>query len=141
MRTRAKHRRAASLGLWLFVLAASLAGEGRAAQLLYVVNQDDASVEVIDTTTDALVAMLPVAKGPAIIAAAPNGRKLYITHPDAGKITVLDGASLTPQPITPTLSTPVDAAADTADGRTVRLAALCVLEVVRARVELLEDRA
>jgi formiminoglutamase len=37
--------------------------------------------------------------------------------------------------------TEVDAAADTADGRTVRLAALCVLEVVRARVELLEDRA
>jgi formiminoglutamase len=37
--------------------------------------------------------------------------------------------------------TEVDAAADSADGRTVRLAALCVLEVVRARVELLEDRA
>ncbi|MGN6502572.1 MAG: arginase family protein [Pseudolysinimonas sp.] len=37
--------------------------------------------------------------------------------------------------------TEVDAAADSADARTVRLAALCVLEVVRARVELLEDRA
>jgi formiminoglutamase len=37
--------------------------------------------------------------------------------------------------------TEVDAAADTADGRTVRLAALCVLEAVRARAELLEDRA
>jgi len=37
--------------------------------------------------------------------------------------------------------TEVDAAADSADGRTVRLAALCVLEAVRARVELIEDRA
>jgi arginase family enzyme len=37
--------------------------------------------------------------------------------------------------------TEVDAAADTPDGRTVRLAALCVLEAVRARVELIEDRA
>jgi formiminoglutamase len=37
--------------------------------------------------------------------------------------------------------TEVDAAADTPDGRTVRLAALCVLEAVRARIELIEDRA
>jgi formiminoglutamase len=37
--------------------------------------------------------------------------------------------------------TEVDAAADSPDGRTVRLAALCVLEAVRARVELIEDRA
>ena len=34
--------------------------------------------------------------------------------------------------------TEVDAAADTPDGRTVRLAALCVLEAVRARIALLE---
>jgi formiminoglutamase len=37
--------------------------------------------------------------------------------------------------------TEVDAAADSADGRTVRLTALCVLEALRARVELIEDRA
>jgi formiminoglutamase len=37
--------------------------------------------------------------------------------------------------------TEVDAAADAPDGRTVRLAALCVLEAVRARVELIEDGA
>lgn len=37
--------------------------------------------------------------------------------------------------------TEVDAAADAPDARTVRLAALCVLEAVRARVELIEDRA
>ena len=37
--------------------------------------------------------------------------------------------------------TEVDAAADAPDGRTVRLTALCVLEAVRARVELIEDGA
>ena len=37
--------------------------------------------------------------------------------------------------------TEVDAAADTPDGRTVRLTALCVLEALRARIELIEDRA
>ncbi len=37
--------------------------------------------------------------------------------------------------------TEVDAAADSADGRTVRLTALCVLEAVRARIQLIEDRA
>ena len=37
--------------------------------------------------------------------------------------------------------TEVDAAADTPDGRTVRLTALCVHEAVRARVELIEDGA
>ena len=86
MRYRARRLSAANLGLWLFVLAASFAGEAKAAQFLYVVSQDDSAVEVIDTSTDALVATLPVTKGPATIAAAPNGRKLYITHPDAGKL-------------------------------------------------------
>ncbi len=37
--------------------------------------------------------------------------------------------------------TEVDASADAPDGRTVRLTALCVLEAVRARIELIEDRA
>ncbi|MGE3194150.1 MAG: arginase family protein [Microbacteriaceae bacterium] len=37
--------------------------------------------------------------------------------------------------------TEVDAAVDTPDGRTVRLTALCVLEALRARIELIEDRA
>jgi formiminoglutamase len=37
--------------------------------------------------------------------------------------------------------TEVDAVADAPDGRTVRLAALCVLEAVRARVDLIEDGA
>jgi arginase family enzyme len=37
--------------------------------------------------------------------------------------------------------TEVDAAADAHDGRTVRLAALCVLEAIRGRLDLLEDRA
>lgn len=37
--------------------------------------------------------------------------------------------------------TEVDAAADAPDGRTVRLAALCVLEALRARFDLIEDRA
>jgi formiminoglutamase len=37
--------------------------------------------------------------------------------------------------------TEVDSAADAPDGRTVRLAALCVLEAVRSRVALIEDRA
>jgi YVTN family beta-propeller protein len=97
VRYRARRVSVANLGLWLLVFAAALAGEAKAAQLLYVVSQDDSTVEVIDTSTDALVATLPVTKGPATIAAAPNGRKLYITHPDAGKLTVLDGASLAPR--------------------------------------------
>ena len=69
-----------------------------------------------DTSTDALVATLPVAKGPATIAAAPNGRKLYITHPDAGKLTVLDGASLTPPRVVDIKGTPFGVAV-APDGR------------------------
>jgi formiminoglutamase len=37
--------------------------------------------------------------------------------------------------------TEVDASADAPDQRTIRLTALCVLEAVRARVEMLDDRA
>ena len=79
-------------------LAASspgLAGEAkRAAPLLYVTNQRGADVSVIDTATDAQVATLIVAPGPAMIVASPDRNSLYITHPQAGKISILDAHAL-----------------------------------------------
>nr|WP_069095623.1 hypothetical protein [Methyloligella halotolerans] len=62
--------------------------------LLYVTNQDAGTVSVVDTMSDRVVSTLDVAPGPAVIAAAPDGKRLFITHPDEGKITVLEGADL-----------------------------------------------
>ena len=79
-------------------LAASIPGLGaeakRAAPLLYVTNQGGANVSVIDTATDAQVATLIVAPGPAMIVASPDRNSLYITHPRAGKISILDAHAL-----------------------------------------------
>ncbi|WP_083239183.1 YncE family protein [Methyloceanibacter superfactus] len=77
------------------VLASAIAASAQAAApLLYVTNQTDNSVLVIDTGSDAKVATLAVASGPAMITAAPGGRHIYITHPEAGQISILDGHRL-----------------------------------------------
>lgn len=86
-----------ALAWWLPVLGVLLAGAGDArgaAPLLYVTNQDEGTVLVIDTASDAKMATLQVAPGPAMIAASPGGRHLYITHPESGQISILPGQAI-----------------------------------------------
>ena len=68
----------------------ALAADG--ATLVFVSNQDDATVSVIDTATDTVVATIPVAFAPACIAVDPKGKTLYVTHPDRGEVSVIDTA-------------------------------------------------
>jgi YVTN family beta-propeller protein len=102
-----------------FVMACVGAACGEAsaaAPLLYVTNQGEASVLVIDTGNDARVATLSVAAGPAMITAAPNGKHLFITHPEQGKITILDRQSLSAPRVLDISGTPFGIAAS-GDGR------------------------
>ena len=124
-------RRAADLGITVVlrdelrrrpiddVMAEALELAGRGGRRVHV----DLDVDVCDRSV-----------APGCPASVPGGisaielrsaARLAGLHPDVVSIDV----------------TEVDAAADAPDGRTVRLAALCVLEAVRARVELIEDRA
>jgi YVTN family beta-propeller protein len=89
-----RHLQAIALAVPLLAMVHEAALGAGPDQLLYAVNQDDATVTVIDTKAEAVVTTFPVTNGPAMIAASPNGRRLYITHPAAAKLTVLDGASL-----------------------------------------------
>lgn len=103
----------------LLTLAAALAtGDSTraASALLYVTNQKTASIDVIDTGNDAPVATLAVAPGPAMIAASPSGRRLYVTHPESGQLTILDGQALKVPRVIDLTGAPFGVAAS-ADGR------------------------
>jgi YVTN family beta-propeller protein len=78
----------------LCAMMGSVPAPAVAAALLYATDQRDGGILVFDTVTDAAVATLKVAPGPAMIAAEPNGGRLYVTHPEFGKISVIDGGLL-----------------------------------------------
>jgi YVTN family beta-propeller protein len=69
--------------LWFCALSTLAPGH---ASSLFVVNQDDATVSVIDTSVDALAANIPVAFAPAAIASDRDGKWLYVTHPERGEV-------------------------------------------------------
>ncbi|MGI8724349.1 MAG: YncE family protein [Methyloceanibacter sp.] len=88
---------AASIARILIVLlACMLTGAAKGtAPLLFVVNEEKASVAVFDTHKDTQIGDVNISPGAAEIAAAPDGLHLYITHPAYGKITVLDKETMT----------------------------------------------
>ncbi len=94
-------RLATRLGIGL-VLGGILAPATCLAHELFVVCQDDASLIRIDTRRETVTARIGVAPGPAMIAATRDGRTLFVTHPESGRITKLDALDLgAPQILTP----------------------------------------
>jgi YVTN family beta-propeller protein len=66
---------------------------------VYVANDNDATVSVIATATDTVIATatdtvigspIPVGRGPAGVAVAPNGRKVYVTNAVDNTVSVID---------------------------------------------------
>jgi len=57
---------------------------------VYVSNGGDASVSVIDTATNAIVATVPVGQRPWNMALTPDGRKLYVACGRSGVVSVID---------------------------------------------------
>ncbi|HTG02188.1 MAG TPA: cupredoxin domain-containing protein [Nitrospirota bacterium] len=59
----------------------------------YVGNFKDNTVSVIDTTTRALVATIPVAPGPHGMTISPDGARLYVSSDGASIVSVIDTAT------------------------------------------------
>ncbi|MEZ5189568.1 MAG: arginase family protein [Schumannella sp.] len=129
--SRAYTQRAADLGLTVItrdevarrgmpeVMARALERAARGANTVHV----DLDVDACDRTV-----------APACPASVPGGLsalELRLAAREAGGHPDVVSIDLTE----------VDAAADTSDQRTVRLTALCVVEAVRARIAMIEDRA
>jgi YVTN family beta-propeller protein len=53
----------------------------------------DGTVEVIDTSTNAIVATIPVGKRPWNMAITPDGRKLYVACGRSNAVAVIDTAT------------------------------------------------
>ncbi|KQP29691.1 hypothetical protein ASF49_16185 [Methylobacterium sp. Leaf104] len=76
-----------------FVLAtlAGLAASAGEAQTIYVASQGAGTLVALAPGATSGAAPLAVGRSPAQAAAGPEG-SLYLTHPDTGRITVVDGA-------------------------------------------------
>jgi YVTN family beta-propeller protein len=67
------------------------------AQNAYITNFGDNTVSVIDTTTNTVVATIPVGRTPTGVAVTPDGSKVYVTNQDfsmgpAGTVSVISTA-------------------------------------------------
>ena len=60
---------------------------------MYVTSGGDGTVQVIDTSTNAIVATIPVGKRPWNMAITPDGRKLYVACGRSNTVAVIDTAS------------------------------------------------
>jgi YVTN family beta-propeller protein len=59
------------------------------------VNYDSASVTMIDSTTDEVVATVAVGKNPQDISWAPDGRHAYVANTSDGTVSVIDAETET----------------------------------------------
>lgn len=84
-------RRSLVLAVLAMQMAWSAAGE--AAPFGYVVNHGDATVTVVDTATNAVVATVAVGNQPLAAAVRPAGDRAYVTNQvPAGTVSVIDTA-------------------------------------------------
>ncbi len=60
---------------------------------VYVVNEDDDTVSVIDGIAKSLIASIPVGKWPHYIALDPTGKRVYVTNGESNNISVIDTAT------------------------------------------------
>lgn len=80
------------LALFLVILGASAA---LAQTKAYVTNNADNTVSVIDTTSNAVIATLPVGSGPRGIAVTPNNAFAYVANEFDEIVSVIDTATNT----------------------------------------------
>lgn len=94
--------------------AVAVTPDGRYA---YVTNHGSASVDVIDTATNTVVATIPVGSGPYGIAVTPGGKSAYVADSGSSNVDVIDTATNTVTATIPVGSTPYGIAI-TPDGKT-----------------------
>lgn len=82
---------------WAAALACALtigAQEAKSAgQYAYVASFEANAVSVIDTTSNSVIATIPVGSGPFGVASTPDGRFVYVTNSGANSVSVIDTSS------------------------------------------------
>jgi len=63
------------------------------ARTVYVVNEGDDTVSVIDGISRSVIATTPVGKSPHYIVLDPSGRYAYVTNGESNSVTILDTAT------------------------------------------------
>lgn len=66
------------------------AADGHCAGTIYVANTPDATVSVIDISTDRVIATVPVGKGPAMPIFTRDGKRAYVNNSVDGTISQID---------------------------------------------------
>jgi YVTN family beta-propeller protein len=66
-----------------------------ARSFAYVANTFSNTVSVIDTTTNTVIATIPVGLGPFDIAATPDGNRVYVTNQSSSTVSVIDAVTNT----------------------------------------------
>lgn len=66
-----------------------------AAPRAYIANRGSATVSVIDTASDQVVATIPVGASPWGVAVGPGGERIYVTNSRSNTVSVIDGATQT----------------------------------------------
>jgi YVTN family beta-propeller protein len=61
---------------------------------VFVTNGKDGTVSVIDTTTNEIIATIPVGKRPWNMAITPDGKKLYVANGRSNSVSVIDAIEL-----------------------------------------------
>jgi YVTN family beta-propeller protein len=62
----------------------------QARPFAYITNEGDDTVSVIDTTTNAVTATIPVGSNPFGVAVHPDGTRVYVTNSHEGTVSVID---------------------------------------------------
>ena len=57
---------------------------------VYISNGGDGNVSVIDTSTNTVIATIPVGKRPWNMALTPDGKKLYVANGRSNSVSVID---------------------------------------------------
>src|ERR1700724_283862 len=101
-----KHRGATSAQVFMarftIMLAMALgliALPAAAAPFVYVVNEGDGTVSVIDTATNTVAGTpIPVGDNPFVVTVAPDGKHAYVTNLTSNSVSVIDTATNTLDP-------------------------------------------
>ena len=79
---------------WAFLLMCA-AVAAQAAPFAYITNEGSATVSVIDTATNTVVATVPVGSSLIGVAVTPDGAFVYVTNTGSGTVSVIATATNT----------------------------------------------
>lgn len=83
----------------------------------YIINPDDDTVSIFDSSSDEPLAVIPVGTGPVALIALPAADRLYVASADDPSVTVIDTEALAVVATLPLPAEPLSLAADEAANR------------------------